>query len=140
MIERATDSGTGGGISAENVAVNFVLPEVDRVAIRVSSIKTPRDDLFEPGQTHQINSSYLGLDNELLWCMSVTRECDDRWFVQTMEYIGGGSTAAVAGELAPFRSSTLRTNQATYPWGRMPLVRPNQTRMPTDAIRRSMLP
>lgn len=87
------ESSIGGGVSAWNVATNFVLAEVDRTAIRVSGIKTPRDDLFEPGQTHQVNASYLGLTDEMLWCMSVTRECDDKWFVQTMEYLGGGTAS-----------------------------------------------
>lgn len=91
MIERGYESDSGGGVSAATVALSFVLPEVDRVAIRVSGIKTPRDDLFEPGQTHQINADWLGLDHELLWCMAVTRECDDKWFTQTTEYIGGGT-------------------------------------------------
>jgi hypothetical protein len=90
MIERALESDAGGGISAENVATNFVLPEVNREIIRVGSVKTPRDDSFEPGQTHQIDSDRLGLSAENLWLFSVTRECDDRWFTQTLDYIGGG--------------------------------------------------
>jgi hypothetical protein len=92
MIERAYDSdnGGGGGISGQTIATSFVVPEVDRVLTRVSGIKTPRDDLFEPGQTHLIDADWLGLDNQYLWCMSVTRECDDKWFSQTMEYLGGG--------------------------------------------------
>lgn len=104
MIERGYESDSGGGVSAANVALSFVLPEVDRIAIRVSGIKTPRDDLFEPGQTHQINADWLGLDNELLWCMTVTRECDDKWFTQTTEYIGGG-TATDGFEQPPGRST-----------------------------------
>lgn len=104
MIERGYESDPRGGISAANIALSFVLPEVDRIAIRVSGIKTPRDDLFEPGQTHQINSSYLGLDDELLWCMAVTRECDDKWFTQTTEYIGGGT--ATDGFIQPYGQST----------------------------------
>jgi hypothetical protein len=92
MIERTLESDPGEGISCENVATNFVLPEVDREMIRVSSIKTPRDDLFAPGQTHQIDSDLLGLSDEKVWLFGVTRECDGRWFVQTMDYIGGGSS------------------------------------------------
>ncbi len=90
MIERAHGWDFGSGMSAENMALNFVLPEVDRITTRVSGIKTPRDDVFEPGQTHQIDADWLGLDNEMLWCMSVTRECDEHWFTQTLEYLGGG--------------------------------------------------
>lgn len=104
MIERGYESDPRGGISAAKIALSFVLPEVDRVAIRVSGIKTPRDDLFEPGQTHQINSDLLGLDDELLWCMAVTRECDDKWFTQTTEYIGGGT--ATDGFVQPVGDST----------------------------------
>lgn len=104
MIERAQENDRGGGVSAANVAMSFVLPEVNRTAIRVSGVKTPRDDLFEPGQTHQVDSSYLGLTDELLWCMSVTRECDDKWFVQTLEYLGGG--AATDGYVLPTGLST----------------------------------
>lgn len=115
MIERAYESDSRGGVSASNVAFNFVLPEVDRIAIRVSGIKTPRDDLFEPGQTHQLNADWLGLDNELLWCMAVTRECDDKWFTQTTEYIGGG-TATDGFEQPPGRS--------TFPFALPPRARP----------------
>ncbi len=104
MIERANGSDLPNGMSAENVALNFVLPEVDRVAIRVSGLKTPRDDVYEPGQTHLVDADWLGLDNELLWCMSVTRECDDKWFAQTMEYIGGGS--ASVNYVKPYGQST----------------------------------
>lgn len=117
MIERTFESDLGDGISAANVAMNFVLPEVDRVAIRVSSVKTPRDDVFEPGQTHLVNSSYLGLDSELLWCMSVTRECDDKWFVQTMEYIGGGLTTD--GHAIPDGKSVFPTVRPTPARARM---------------------
>jgi hypothetical protein len=104
MIERGQENDTGGGISAANIAMSFVLPEVNRVTTRVSSIKTPRDDVFQPGQTHLIDSSYLGLSNTLLACMSVTRECDDKWFAQTMEYLGGG--AAIDGYVIPPGLST----------------------------------
>lgn len=90
MVERSYENDQGGGISCANVLYDFVLPEVNRVAIRVSGVKTPRDDVFQPGQTHQVNADWLNLSNELLWCMSVTRECDGQWFTQTMEYIGGG--------------------------------------------------
>ncbi len=93
MIERAFIQDDGAGVAASTVGMSFVLPEVNRVAIRVSGVKTPRDDLFEPGQTHTINSDYLGLTNTMLWCMGVTRECDDKWFTQTMEYIGGGDAS-----------------------------------------------
>lgn len=99
MIESAQGWDVNRGMSAANVALNFVLPEVDRVATRVSGIKTPRDDVFEPGQTHQVNASWLGLTNELLWCMSVTRECDDKWFTQTLEYLGGGTASDVLRQL-----------------------------------------
>src|SRR3954468_20080864 len=96
MIERAIGLDIGEGMSASNMAMNFVQPEVNRVATRVSGIKTPRDDVFEPGQTHLINASWLGLTNQYLWCMGVTRECDDKWFVQTMDYIGGGTSTDAA--------------------------------------------
>jgi hypothetical protein len=99
MIERTLDADPGSGISAENVAENFVEPEVNRISIRVSSIKTPRDDLFGPGQTHQINSSLLDLFNERLWLYGVTRECDERWFTQTLDYIGGST--ATGGYTGP---------------------------------------
>lgn len=98
MIERALEADTGGGISAENVAINFVLPEVDRQSIRVT-VRTPRDDLFGPGQTHQLNSPLLTLNNEKLWLYGVTRECDSSWFTHTLEYIGGGS--ATGGYTGP---------------------------------------
>jgi len=91
MIERAFEGDPGGGISAANVGITLVLPEVDRVLLRLGGFRTPRDDLFQPGQTHQVNASYLGLTNELLQCMSVTRECDQQWFTQTLEYLGGGA-------------------------------------------------
>lgn len=115
MIERAYESDSGGGISAANVALNFVLPEVNRTAIRVTGIKTPRDDLFEPGQTHQLDASWLGLSNELLWCMSVTRECDDKWFTQTLEYLGGGDSTG------PF---TPPTGLSTFRFDLAPRARP----------------
>jgi hypothetical protein len=92
MIERTLDADPGTGISAENVAENFVEPEVNRISIQVSGVKTPRDDLFGPGQTHQIDSELLDLFDEKLWLYGVTRECDDRWFTQTLNY-QGGSTA-----------------------------------------------
>ena len=108
MIERGyeSDNGGGGGVSAANVALSFVLPEVDRVAIRVSGIRTPRDDLFEPGQTHQLTSARLGLTQENLWCMSVVRECDGSWFTQTTEYIGGGTV--VDRSIKPVGMETVR--------------------------------
>ncbi len=90
MIERTRDSDAGEGISAAQVGSEFILPQVDRVVTRVSGVKTPRDDVFEPGQTHLIDADWLGLDAQKLLCMSVTRECDAHWFVQTLEYIGGG--------------------------------------------------
>lgn len=108
MIERAAET-SSNGISCLYVAQNFVLPEVDRVAIRVSGIKTPRDDVFIPGQTHRINAEWLGLTNELLWCMSVTRECDGKWFVQTMEYLGGGSSSDIFSPPVGKQSFALRT-------------------------------
>lgn len=89
MIERALDADTGSGISAENVLTNFIEPEVNRVSIRVSGLKTPRDDLFAPGQTHEVHSPRMDLDHERLWLYSVTRECDERWFTQTLDYVGG---------------------------------------------------
>ena len=95
MIERARELDPGGGISAEMVALNFVEPEVNRQLIRVSTLRTPRDDVFSPGQTHQINSSLLGLSNELLWLYGVVRECDGTWFTQTLDYTGGGTPLVV---------------------------------------------
>lgn len=92
MIERALEADPGGGISAENVLTNFVAPEVNRQIIRVSSVRTPRDDVFGPGQTHQITSPLLGLAAEKVWLYGVTRECNEKWFTQTLEY-NGGSTA-----------------------------------------------
>jgi hypothetical protein len=92
MIERALEADSGGGISAENVLTNFVFPEVNRISIHVSGVKTPRDDLFGPGQTHQINSPLLNLTNEKLWLFSVTRECDNQWFTQSLDYLGGGTS------------------------------------------------
>jgi hypothetical protein len=99
MIERALDADPSSGISAETVATDFVEPEVNRISIRVSGIKTPRDDLFGPGQTHQIDSSLLDLFNEKLWLYGVVRECDDRWFMQTLNYIGGST--ATGGYTGP---------------------------------------
>jgi hypothetical protein len=93
MIERTLEADPGDGIAAETVATDFVEPEVNRISVRVSGIKTPRDDLFAPGQTHQIDSSLLDLDAENLWLFGVTRECNEQWFTQTLEYVGG-STAS----------------------------------------------
>lgn len=96
MIERALESDSGLGISAEAVAA-WALDEVNRETIRTSSISTPRDDLFGPGQTHTIDSDRLGLNNELLWLFDVTCEANDQWFTQTMNYIGGGSSTGGYG-------------------------------------------
>lgn len=93
MIERALDTDPGNGISAENVLENFIEPEVDRISIRVSGVKTPRDTLFGPGQTHEVHSPRMDLNQERLWLYSVTRECDERWFTQTMDYVGGSDAA-----------------------------------------------
>jgi len=99
MIERTLEADAGEGISAENVTENFVLPEVNREFIRVSGIKTPRDDLFAPGQTHELDSDLLGLTNEKLWLFGVTREVTEQWFMQTLDYQGGGT--AVGGYTGP---------------------------------------
>ncbi len=114
MIERPNGYDLPNGMSSENMALYFVLPEVDRIATRVSGIKTPRDDVFQPGQTHQITADWLGLNSTLLWCMGVTRECDDKWFTQTMEYIGGGSSTV--SYIKPYGQSTfLRDLPRGYP-------------------------
>lgn len=91
MIERTLDADAGDGVSAESVAAN-VLAEVNREIIQVSSVSTPRDDLFGPGQTHTVNSPLLGLTNEPLWLFGVTCEVDSQWFTQTLDYTGGGSS------------------------------------------------
>jgi hypothetical protein len=89
MIERALDADPGNGISCQNVAENFVIPEVVRETIRVSGVTTPRDDVFIPGQTGQLDSALLGLSNERLWLYGVTRECDNRRFTHTLDFLGG---------------------------------------------------
>lgn len=99
MIERQLEADPGDGISAESVATDFVEPEVNRISVRVSGVKTPRDDLFAPGQTHQITSDLLDLDEENLWLYTVTREVNETWFTQTLEYQGGSS--ATGGYTGP---------------------------------------
>jgi hypothetical protein len=99
MIERALDADPGTGVSAETIAEDFVEPEVNRVSIQVSGVRTPRDDLFGPGQTHQINSTLLNLTHEKLWLHTVTRECTEQWFSQTMDYVGGST--ATGGYTGP---------------------------------------
>jgi hypothetical protein len=121
MIERASELDTGGGISAQNVAVNFVEPEVNRVIVHVSGVKTPRDDTFSPGQTHQITSERLDLNAAFLWLYSVTREVDEQWFTQTLDYAG---TATVPGG---YDQSPV---DATFPAGMQMYV------LPTPAYRR----
>jgi len=111
MIERASELDAGGGISAQNVAVNFVEPEVNRVIVRVNGVKTPRDDLFSPGQTHQITSERLDLNEALLWLYSVTREVDDKWFTQTLDYAG---TSLVPGSYEPPQDFTFPVGQQYY--------------------------
>lgn len=92
MIERALDADAGQGISAEAVGA-WARAEVNRETIRTSSVSTPRDDLFGPGQTHTIDSPRLGLTSEKMWLFAVTCEVNDQWFTQTMDYIGGGSSS-----------------------------------------------
>jgi len=99
MIERALEADAGDGISAENVATNFVEPEVNRVSVKVSGVKTPRDDLFAPGQTVMIDSPLLDLAEEKVWLYSTTREADRRWFTQTLDFVGGSS--ATGGYTGP---------------------------------------
>jgi hypothetical protein len=99
MIERALDADPGGGVSAQTVAEDFVEPEVNRVSISVRGVRTPRDNLFGPGQTHQINSTLLDLSNAKLWLHTVVRECDERWFSQTNDYVGGST--ATGGYTGP---------------------------------------
>jgi len=120
MIERAEENDPGAGISAANVARNFVEGEVEHTQIRVSGLRTPRDDLFQVGQTHLVDASWLGLSNQLLTCISVTRECDDKWFSQTLEYIGGGAVIEQAipdGEqfyALPYQLRPRRLRDYTY--------------------------
>jgi hypothetical protein len=87
MIERDTDADPRPGISAETV-LGFIRSETDHTLIRLSGISTPRDELFGPGQRHHISASgMLGVDQDVM-CVGVTVEADDKWFVQTLEYVG----------------------------------------------------
>jgi len=87
MIESATDADLRGGISAQTVCA-YVQGESNRPITKVTGLQTPRDDLFGPGQIHQINSALLGLSGVKLWVLAVTAETDDKWFRQTLEYVG----------------------------------------------------
>lgn len=87
MIESDTDSDPRGGISAQTV-LGYIRGESDHAITKVSGLVTPRDDLFGPGQIHQIDSALLGLSGKKLWVLGVVAEADDRWFTQTLEYIG----------------------------------------------------
>lgn len=87
MIESNTNSDPRGGISAETV-LGYIQGESNHAITKVSGLVTPRDDLFGPGQIHQITSARLGLNAKKLWVLSVTAETDENWFTQTMEYVG----------------------------------------------------
>lgn len=87
MIESATNADPRGGISAETV-LGYIQGESDHAITKVSGLVTPRDDLFGPGQIHQITSPMLNLSAKKLWVLSVTAESDENWFTQTLEYIG----------------------------------------------------
>lgn len=89
MFESIDDSDSRGGLSCAAQA-DYLYQEVNREVVRLSGMSTPRDDLIGPGQTHVINSLLLGVQ-ESLWVMGVSCEITINEFVQTMEYIGGGS-------------------------------------------------
>ncbi len=87
MIESDTNADPRGGISAETVLA-YIQGESDHAVTKVSGLVTPRDDLFGPGQIHQITAPMLNLNAKKLWVISVTAEADDQWFTQTLEYLG----------------------------------------------------
>lgn len=89
MIERALESDPGGGVSAELV-LEYVRAESDHEIVKISGLSTPRDELYGPGQTHNVNSALVGVTGENLWVMGVTAQGDDQWFTHTFEYVGGG--------------------------------------------------
>ena len=86
MIERNTDGDSRGGISCETVK-NYLKGETSSAIVKLSGILTPRDDLVGPGAVVHVNSPLLGVDQSF-WVVSVTRETDPDWFLQTLELVG----------------------------------------------------
>ena len=134
MIERGSELDAGGGISAQTVAVNFVEAEVNRVIVRVSGVKTPRDELFNPGQTHRVTSQRLDLNGALLWLYSVTREVTRDWFTQTMDYTG--TATGTGGFETPEADDTFPVGTQVYALPRRQLrMRDYSFRGPSSAVR-----
>jgi hypothetical protein len=90
MIERRANASPGSGMSCEAVA-NYWLGELNRVIVKVQ-LKTPRSDVFGPGQSHHISSGdRLGID-DTMWLQRVEGELTSAGtFSQTLTYIGGGA-------------------------------------------------
>lgn len=93
MIERRADSSPGLGLSTESVA-NYWLSELNREFVKVS-LKTPRSDVFGPGQIHRVTGLGGGEDrlgvSETLWLQRCDGELrSDGGFSQSLQYLGGG--------------------------------------------------
>jgi hypothetical protein len=85
MIERDTEDDPRSGISCEAV-LDYVRGDSDHELVKLSGLQTPRDELIGPGNVISINSPMLGT-SQSLWCLSVTRESDADWFIQTLELL-----------------------------------------------------
>jgi hypothetical protein len=85
LIERDTDADTRSGISCQTV-LGYVRTQSNHEIVKISGMTTPRDELIGPGNVISINSPMLGT-SQSLWVMSVTRETDQDWFIQTLELL-----------------------------------------------------
>lgn len=93
MVERRADASSGLGFSCQSEAV-YWLTELNREIVKVT-MRTPRSDVFGPGQIHLVQAAggladRLGV-GEKLW----VQRCDgelrpDGSFSQSLTYIGGG--------------------------------------------------
>ncbi len=85
MIERDTEADPRSGISCEAV-LSYVRDQSNHELVKIQGFQTPRDELIGPGNIISVNSGRLGV-TQSLWCLSVTREVDADWFVQTLELL-----------------------------------------------------
>lgn len=88
MIERRANASPGSGISCEAVA-NYWLGELNREIIKVT-MRTPRADVFGPGQIHFVDASDRLSVGQQFWVQRCDGELrSDGSFSQSLTYIGG---------------------------------------------------